>query len=69
MSRKHDRNHFPGAVSVNIVNIRGPALTLGTVNLVNFRSGKILQPRRNERHIDPVSFTPQRGGRACQNTD
>jgi hypothetical protein len=48
MSRKHDRNHFSGAVSVNIVNIRGPALTLGTVDLVNFRSGKILQPRRNE---------------------
>ena len=32
----------------NIVNIRGPALTVGTVDLVNFRSGKILQPRRNE---------------------
>ena len=68
MSRKHDRNHFSGAVSVNIVNIRGPALTLGTVNLVNFRSGKILQPRRNE-GLDPLSFTPQWGGRACQNTD
>jgi hypothetical protein len=53
MSRKYDRNHFSGAVSANIVNIRGPALTLGTVNLVNFRSGKILQPRRNEATSTP----------------